>query len=298
MTARTLIDVRGLAELVDRGHVAVFDCRFDLADARAGAAAYREGHIPGAWHADLEQRLSGRADAWSGRHPLPDRNALAAWLRSRGVATDTQVVCYDAGPGAFAARLWWLVRWLGHDAVAVLDGGWAHWLADGRPVEAGAGPRAPARAQSGMTGGRQHTDAAGATVQADRLHPDHTEFQLVDARAPERFRGEQEPIDPVAGHVPGALNRPFTDNLGQEGLWLSRETLRVQWTDLLGAVEPSRVVHMCGSGVTACHNLLAMEHAGLAGSRLYPGSWSEWIRDPSRPVTTGPESARTQPGND
>lgn len=281
MTFTTLIGPETLHARLDDPDWRVFDCRFDLAERDAGRRAWGRGHLPGALFADLEADLSGTPDATSGRHPLPDPAALAAWLGDHGVDADVQVVCYDADSGAFAARLWWLLRWLGHERVAVLDGGLAAWRAAGYPEETAPPARpAPRRFEPRRRDPEAWVDAAAIAATPALL--------VVDARAPERFRGEHEPIDPVAGHVPGARNRPFTRNLGADGRWLDAGTLRAEWQRVTGEAPAADVVHMCGSGVTAAHNVLSMEHAGLAGSRLYPGSWSEWIRDPARPVEHGP----------
>lgn len=277
----TLIQPAELFDDLGDENVRVVDCRFDLADAEYGRRSWEAARIPGAVYADVERDLSGPVRPDSGRHPLPSPEALIAWLEDNGIARETRVACYDDGPGAFAARLWWLLRhWLGHESAAVLDGGFARWREEGLPVEEGT-PSAPPRCSyPDVTPAPVAVDAAALTCD-DAL-------QLVDARAPARFRGEQEPIDPVAGHVPGALNRPFMDNLDADGRWLPPETLRAEWLAVVGGMPRECVVHMCGSGVTACHNVLAMEHAGLAGSRLYPGSWSEWITDPERPTERGP----------
>lgn len=284
MTYTTLIETETLRERLDDGDWRVFDCRFDLADPDAGRRAWQAEHIPGALYADLETELAAAPDDTSGRHPLPDAAALAAWLGRNGVDGDVQVVCYDDDNGAFAARLWWLLRWLGHDRVAVLDGGLAAWRAAGCPLESSTAARPEPRRFAARQRDRETwIDAAGIAATPSLL--------VIDARAPERFRGEREPIDPVAGHIPGALNRPFTHNLDAHGRWLPPETLRAEWHRLAGGTPAASVVHMCGSGVTAAHNVLSMEHAGLAGSRLYPGSWSEWIRDPSRPIERGPGTA-------
>lgn len=284
MAFTTLIDPEALHARLDDPDWRVFDCRFDLADPDAGRRDWARGHVPGALYAHLEADLSGAPAATSGRHPLPDAAALADWLGQNGVDATVQVVCYDADSGAFAARLWWLLRWLGHDRAAVLDGGLAAWHAAGFPVVASPPARPePRRFHAHRRDRETWIDAAGIEATPALV--------VVDARAPERFRGEREPIDPVAGHVPGALNRPFTRNLGADGRWLDPETLRAEWRRLAGDAPAARVVHMCGSGVTAAHNALAMEYAGLTGSRLYPGSWSEWIRDPARPIERGPGTA-------
>lgn len=276
----TLIEPADLERHLDDPRWRVVDCRFDLGDPEAGLAAWRQAHIPGAAYAHLERDLAGPAGPGRGRHPLPDPGTLGDWLGAQGIDGDTQVVCYDADSGAFAARLWWLLRWLGHDAVAVLDGGLARWRAEARYTDAVIPDPAPADFPVRPRDGPLVAAAA-------ELEDPATGVVVVDARAAQRFRGEHEPIDPVAGHVPAARNRPFPDNLDADGHWLPPAELRAEWSRLLGPAEPGQVAHMCGSGVTACHNVLAMEHAGLRGSRLYAGSWSEWITDPRRPVATG-----------
>lgn len=281
MTYTTLIEPEALRERLDDADWCVFDCRFDLADPGAGRRDWETGHVPGALYADLEADLSAAPDDTSGRHPLPDADALADWLGRHGVDGTVQVACYDADSGAFAARLWWLLRWLGHDRVAVLDGGLAAWRAAGYPLAPAPAARPePRRFVARRRDRETWIDAAGIATTPSLI--------VIDARAAERFRGEREPIDPVAGHVPGALNRPFAHNLDPDGRWLAPEVLRAEWHRLVGGQSAASVVHMCGSGITAAHNVLSMEHAGLAGSRLYPGSWSEWIRDPSRPIERGP----------
>lgn len=277
----TLIEPAQLVAALGDADVRVVDCRFDLADPAAGRHAFEDSRIPGGVYADLERDLSGTVGEATGRHPLPAPAAFTEWLGRNGIARDTRVACYDDAAGAFAARLWWLLRhWLGHASVSVLDGGFARWRAEGLPVETGT-PAAPPRSEY------PEIPPAAVTVDADALAADDNRLQVVDARATARFRGEEEPIDPVAGHVPGAVNRPFMDNLDDNGRWRTPAELRARWQPLAGERPAERVVHMCGSGVTACHNVLAMEHAGLSGSRLYPGSWSEWIRDRERPVERG-----------
>ncbi len=277
----TLIAPAELAAHLDDDDLRIVDCRFDLADADYGRRAFGASRIPGAVYADLDGDLSGASGETTGRHPLPAPGDFIAWLSANGIARETRVACYDDASGAFAARLWWLLRhWLGHSAVAVLDGGFARWRAEGYPLEHGEPSLRPVTDYPCI-------GPASVTVDADALARGDNGLQLVDARAAARFRGETEPVDPVAGHVPGALNRPFTANLDAEGRWRRPRDLRAEWRSLLGNQASEAVVHMCGSGVTACHNLLAMEYAGLPGGRLYPGSWSEWIRDPRRPVAQG-----------
>lgn len=281
MILTTLVDTETLARHLDDPRWVVFDCRFTLTDPEAGRRAYLAGHIPGARYAHLEEDLSSPVGPGTGRHPLPDPEALARKLGAWGVDETRQVVVYDDSFGAMAARLWWLLRWLGHEAVALLDGGFPKWLREGRPVTATPPRLAPARFLP-----RVRDELWVDSQFVARAIQDHTHVVL-DARAEERFRGEVEPLDKVAGHIPGALNRPYEDNLDLSGEFLSEETLREDYAELLGGVSPERVVVMCGSGVTACHNLLAMEHAGLKGAKLYAGSWSEWITDPNRPVAKG-----------
>lgn len=281
MTFTTLIRPADLMGHLDDPHYLVVDCRFDLADPAAGEAAWRDAHVPGAAYLHLDRDLSGPVSARTGRHPLPSPQAFAATLGRLGVTPATQVVAYDAGAGFFAARLWWMLRWVGHDAAAVLDGGLAAWVAAGGRLD------------------RSTRDRAGTDF-APRLRPEMAlsaaalqeelaagRVALLDARAPERFAGRVEPIDPVAGHVPGALNLPCGGNVAADGRFLSPVELARRFAGALGDRRGEDVVCMCGSGVTACHNLLALELAGLPGARLYPGSWSEWIRDPGRPVARG-----------
>ncbi|WP_114812907.1 sulfurtransferase [Paraburkholderia kururiensis] len=280
----TLISAANLKERLDAapGSVLIFDCRFDLADPASGEAAYAAGHLPGARYLHLDRDLSGTKSGGNGRHPLPDRAKLVDTLAANGLNEGQQVVAYDAQGGAFAARLWWLLRWLGHDSVALLDGGLQAWEAAGLPLTKDAAPAA------------QGTFKAGAplqsTVDAQALLRNlaQREQLVIDARSPDRYRGENETIDPVSGHIPGALNRFFKDNLGADGRFKSAHTLREDFAALLAGTAPDHVVLQCGSGVTACHNALAMEVAGLHGATLYPGSWSEWCADASRPVATGP----------
>ena len=281
MVLTTLVDTETLSRHLDDPRWVVVDCRFSLADPGAGRRAYDVGHIPGARYAHIEEDLSSPVTSTSGRHPLPPPNTLAEKLGRWGIDKNKQVVVYDDTFGAMASRLWWLLRWLGHEAVALLDGGFPKWQREGRPV----------------------TDEL-PRVQPEPFHPiinnalcvDSEQVQemlrtrhglLVDARADERFRGEVETIDKIAGHVPGAINMPYEDNLDFSGEFMSDEALREHYLATIENVLPTDVVQMCGSGVTACHNILAMEHAGLPGAKLYAGSWSEWITDPNRPVATG-----------
>jgi len=281
MVASPLISTAALAERLTDPDWRVADCRFDLANPQAGAAAWRAGHVPGAIHVDLERDLSVAVTPQSGRHPLPTAEAFAATLARLGIGNGNRVVCYDAGNSAYAARLWWMLRHAGHDAVQVLDGGFAAWVAEGRPVSTETAPlpaaRFVARPRPAML-----CDAAGVQDVLSRGE------LLVDVRGAERFRGEVEPLDAVAGHVPGAANLPFLENLGADGRFRAPGEIAELWRSRTGAAPGRAPVCMCGSGVTACQGLLALEIAGIGGGRLYAGSWSEWIRDPARPVARGP----------
>lgn len=264
------------------GRVRVFDVRFDLARPDAGEAAWREAHLPGAHYLHLDRDLSAKDGVpalCGGRHPLPTREVFAATAARLGLTPDTPVVLVDAQGGMFAARAWWMLRWIGARDVRVLDGGLAAWRAAGGALEPGeVAPAAPGPAWP------LEPEPEGLRLTADALAAQLGRVALLDARAPERYRGDVEPLDPVAGHIPGALNRPFSANLGPDGRFLPPEALRAAFQGLAGA---RPVVHQCGSGVTACHNLLAMAVAGLPGGALYAGSWSEWCRDPARPVAQG-----------
>lgn len=265
----------------------VFDVRHDLGNLDAGRLAYEQGHVPGAFYLDHERQLSGLKTGGNGRHPLPPLSEFAALMRVHGLTPATQVVVYDGGNSMFAAHLWWMLRWLGHDKVAVLDGGWQAWLEAGGQVQtqvnqAPGQTGAPQAAVGELKAAMPMVDAKA--VEANLLQP---QFMVLDARASNRFRGETEPMDPVAGHIPGALNRPNTLNVLTDGRFKSPVELRAEFEAVLNGAAPSAVVHQCGSGITACHNLFAMELAGLQGSALYPGSWSEWCSDPTRPVAKG-----------
>lgn len=281
MRFRTLITAAELKSLIEAGSApVVIDCGFDLADPALGERQWREAHLPGSFYLHLDRDLSGAKTGRNGRHPLPSRDAFAATIGALGIGPHTPVVALDRQGGPYAARLWWLQRWLGHEAVAVLDGGLDAWRQAGGTLDG----RVPAR-----PGGAPYPlrEPLAATVDAGALMQQLGRVRLVDARAGERFRGEVEPLDAAAGHIPGALNRFFKDNLGVDGRFKPAAALRAEFEALLGLQPGAAAVHQCGSGVTACHNLLAMEHAGLPGSRLYPGSWSEWSSDPSRPVARG-----------
>lgn len=275
----TLISTRDLSEIASDPRTVAIDCRFSLMDPDKGRQDYEEGHIPGAVYADLDADLAGPVTADSGRHPLPDENAFVETLRAWGVSNDSQVVAYDDGSGAIAARLWWLLKWLGHPAVAVLDGGFAAWQASGLPI--GDAQEKPVAGRFEGSANVEMTISSGEV--AEKLESIEG-FILVDARDGERFRGEVEPIDPIAGHVPGALNLPFSLAVDENGAWRTPEDLAALWDGLV----PVQAKHdwgvMCGSGVTACHLALSAEIAGRPAPRLYVDSWSGWLRNPGRPI--------------
>jgi len=277
MSYTTLIDGATLQSHLNDPDWCVVDLRHQLADTAYGERAYAASHIPGAIFLHLDRDLSGPMTGKNGRHPLPDPQALMARLGEAGIDNESQVVVYDDAQGMIAGRLWWSLRWLGHDKVAFLDGGFPLWQAEGRPTSAEV-PQRPAKRFAGAV--------QGGTVAADWLlaNLDSPDLCLIDGRGPDRFRGENETIDPVGGHIPGARNRCFKDNLDAEGRFKPAPLLRSEFLALMAGVEPARVVAQCGSGVSACLNLLAMEIAGLPGAKLYPGSWSEWCSDPARPV--------------
>jgi thiosulfate/3-mercaptopyruvate sulfurtransferase len=281
MPFTTLVEAATLAAHAGDPRWAVVDCRFRLDDEQWGEHEYRAGHIPGAVYADLDRDLSGPKTGTNGRHPLPDPVALAATFGRLGIGAGVQVVAYDQDSGAYASRLWWLLRWLGHEAAAVLNGGHARWLSEGRPIVPGRESR-EARVFTGTPREEMvvHADEVLELTRAQR-------GRLVDARAPERFRGEVEPIDRVAGRIPGAANHFYERNLTGRGDFRSPEALRILWAETLAGGSPEGVVCYCGSGVTACHNILALEHAGLGGARLYAGSWSEWTSEPTHPTERG-----------
>jgi thiosulfate/3-mercaptopyruvate sulfurtransferase len=255
----------------------VFDCRHDLANPALGEQQYLEGHIPGALFAHLDRDLSGTKTGANGRHPLPEPKAFVSWAGKQGLQLTDQIVCYDGGPGAMAARLWWMLRWVGHESVAVLDGGFAKWQRESRAITTDVPSVThvayPGRAKTSMVAYLSHVEKKLKKA------------ALLDARAPARYRGEQEPIDPVAGRIPGAKNRFNNDNLAADGTFKKSDALRAEFDAILAGRNPVDVINYCGSGVAACHNALAMEIAGLTGSRVYPGSWSEWSADPTRPIS-------------
>ncbi len=260
----------------------VIDCRFSLANPDSGRAEYQNGHIPGARYAHLDNDLSSPQTESSGRHPLPEKSKWISTMESWGIRPDSQVVVYDHGSGAVAARLWWMMRWSGHMSVALLDGGFRAWQESGLPVTN------EIRRVKRTTYPSDLSLNQDLWITTDQLENELNDIILIDARSAERFDGIAEPIDPVAGHIPGAINMPLEANLGVDEKFLPADQLRERFIDLAGAIDSQKefsgIVHMCGSGVTACHNILAMEIAGLPGSRLYVGSWSEWIRDPRREV--------------
>ncbi len=259
----------------------VLDCSFDLADPGAGRRAHDAGHLPGAVYVSLDDTLSGAKTGRNGRHPLPDRSAFAQAMAALGLNDNTRVVAYDSAGSMYAARLWWMLRWAGHTAVSVLDGGLAAWKAASGAIET-----TPPAARA--AGNFRLRDSRVTAVGFDEVLANigSAESLVIDARAPDRFRGENETLDPVGGHIPGAVNRLFRNNLGPDGRFKPAAELHAEFTALVGGRAPSALIHQCGSGVTACHNLLAMEAAGLPGAALYPGSWSEWCAQPGAPVAT------------
>jgi thiosulfate/3-mercaptopyruvate sulfurtransferase len=275
----TLVQAETLSAALDSDGLAIVDCRFSLADTEAGERAYREAHIPGAVYAHLDRDLSDHRKQGQGRHPWPDAEDFTARLGAWGIAPQTQVVAYDDGDGSLAARFWFMLRTLGHVRVAVLDGGLARWKALGLLLDASVPSPGPESYEARFDSSRL-LDANQVQARLDAGDV------LLDARAGARFRGEVEPLDRVAGHVPGARNRPFADSL-VDGRFKPAEALAREFREAMDGREPSRTIAMCGSGVTACHLLLAMEHAGLPGAKLFTGSWSGWISDPSRPVAAG-----------
>lgn len=280
MILTALVEPKVLSQHLADPDWIVLDCRHDLAAPERGRDEYARSHIPGARFLHLDEDLSAPKTGKNGRHPLPDPQVLVEKLGRAGVDSRKQVVAYDAQGGMVASRLWWLLRWLGHLPVAVLDGGWSQWVTEGRPQSA----ELP-RPQAVRFTGREREGWVGADFIRARLE-DET-MVLLDGRAPDRYRGKNETIDPVGGRIPGSRNRFYRDNLDASGRFKTPEALKQEFRAVFGAVNPPAVVNYCGSGVSACHNLLAMEVAGLRGARLYPGSWSEWIADPSRPVASG-----------
>ena len=279
MSFSTLVSCAELAAHLNDPDWRVIDCRHQLSDVSYGERVYGEGHLSGALFMHLDRDLSSPMNGSNGRHPLPDVARLSQKLRAAGVGSKTQVVVYDDAGGMIAVRLWWLLRWLGHDKVAVLDGGIGQWIKEGRALTTDVAKVAPAVFTAAPRDWLVSAEAVMENIETRA-------FCLVDARAPDRFRGENETLDPVGGHIPGARNRFFRDNLGADGLFKSAAELRAEWLAVLDGVPPEASVMYCGSGVSACHNLLALSLAGLDGARLYAGSWSEWCSDPARPVQT------------
>lgn len=302
MAYTTLISANELQALQrDKVPLMVFDCTFDLMQPEAGERQYRDAHIPGAVYVNLDTDLSAKhgapgkggvviaqkeagEPASGGRHPLPSRETFAAWLSSVGFANDMQAVVYDRNGANYCGRLWWMLKWAGHDAVAVLDGGLAAWQAGGGELSSA---EEAARFRSNFVPGKPLATLVDTRLVAERL--DNPAQTVVDARAAQRYRGEVEPLDPIAGHIPGALNRPFAENLGPDGKFKPAAQLRAEFEALLAGRDPATVVHQCGSGVSAIPNLLAMQIAGLGGTALYAGSWSEWSNTPGLPTRQGAE---------
>ncbi|MBI2828050.1 MAG: sulfurtransferase [Acidobacteria bacterium] len=280
----TLISSDTLAPHLD-GSWVIVDCRYDLRDDRWGREQYRSAHIQGAVYASLSHDLAGPVGSATGRHPLPSSAAMEATFGRLGIGAGAHVVMYDQDAGPYASRMWWMLRYMGHDGAAVLDGGWAKWLREGRPVRKGEETR-----KAATFTGRPRKDLLLGIEDVEARLGDPSVL-LVDARGPERFEGKTEPLDRTPGHIPGAVNHFYKRNVTDEGVMLPPDKLRRQFAEMLGERSPDRVVMYCGSGVSACQNLLAMEHAGLSGAKLYPGSWSEWSSDPARPVETGPAAS-------
>lgn len=281
MSHTTLVSAEQTAAHLDDPQWVICDCRHDLANHSAGYKAYRAGHIPGARFLHLDVDLSGPKTGLTGRHPLPHPATFSLRLGALGISNNTQVVAYDETGGVYASRLWWMLRWVGHSKVAVLDGGWQAWTKAGLPVTV----EQPVIKPTTFSGKAQTQTAVDSAQVLANLQ--NQKALVVDARSSDRYRGENETLDPVAGHIPGAANRFFKLNLDSEGRFKAADALKQEFGTMLNGHAPDAIVHQCGSGVTACHNLLAMEVAGLAGSRLYPGSWSEWVSDRRRPVARG-----------
>lgn len=283
MDFRTLMDTETLCEQLGGPSIVVVDCRSKLDDPEWAPTQYEASHIPGAVLAHLDRDLAGPKTGMNGRHPLPDPSAFADTLSRLGIDDAVQVVAYDQDSGMYASRLWWMARWLGHERVAVLDGGFSKWMAEGRPTARGREQRTRRSFVASPN------PRAVVSVQEVGVLASSSASRLLDARAPERFSGSSEPIDRVGGHIPGATNYFFQNNVDERGIFRAPDVLRRQLEAALDGAAPDQVVCYCGSGVTACQNLLALEHAGLPGGRLYPGSWSEWSSDPARPIAAGPE---------
>lgn len=281
MRFSTVVSTDLLAQHLDDPDWIIFDCRFTLTNTGAGAAAYRQGHIPGARYVHLDDDMSSVVTPTSGRHPLPDVKLFSEKLSRWGVDSSKQVVVYDDSFGSMAVKMWWLLRWLGHDQVALLDGGLPKWLKEKRPVTTALPQIIPEKFVVQL-----HKEMQASVAEVEQARQERCRL-VIDARPEQRFAGEREPLDRVAGHIPGAINWVFEENLDFDGTYLSADELREAYLNLLNGVKPEHVIHTCGSGVTACHNMLAMEIAGLPSGKLFAGSWSEWITDPSRPIATG-----------
>lgn len=281
MRFSTVVSTDLLAQHLDDPDWIIFDCRFTLSNTGAGAAAYRQGHIPGARYVHLDDDMSSVVTPTSGRHPLPDVKLFSEKLSRWGVDSSKQVVVYDDSFGSMAVKMWWLLRWLGHDQVALLDGGLPKWLKEKRPVTTALPQIIPEKFVVQL-----HKEMQASVAEVEQARQERCRL-VIDARPEQRFAGEREPLDRVAGHIPGAINWVFEENLDFDGTYLSADELREAYLNLLNGVKPEHVIHTCGSGVTACHNMLAMEIAGLPSGKLFAGSWSEWITDPSRPIATG-----------
>ncbi len=281
MTYQTIISVEDLNKNISNQDWFVFDCRFLLKDPEGGLKKFNQGHIPGAQFADMDKDLASPMTATTGRHPLPDPNELIKKLQSWGISNSSQIICYDDMSGAFAARMWWLLKWLGHNDVAVLDGGIDKWTANGLTVETDVQQRT-----AGSFSGQANNDM-WVVVGFIQKELEQNKINLLDARSSERFTAKDSKTDPVAGHVPGAMSFPFAENLSKQGVFLSADELKNRFAPMVVNAKDKEAISMCGSGVTACHNLLAMSIAGLPITRLYVGSWSEWIKDKSRPVAIG-----------
>jgi thiosulfate/3-mercaptopyruvate sulfurtransferase len=287
MNWTTLVSTDALAAQIGHPDLVIVDCRFALDDIGWGERSYATAHIPGARYAHLDRDLSGPKNGRNGRHPLPRQDAIVETFARLGISNGKQVVAYDQDAAMFASRLWWLLRWAGHRGVAVLDGGFAKWARERRPATSGV--KQPPEPATFVARFDETLRADAAAVEQAMEQPAQT---LIDARAPERFRGDVEPLDAVAGHIPGAVNHPYRQNADAEGVFLTRAALRDAFERTLAGTSPAQAICYCGSGVTACQNLLAMNYAGLPGAKLYPGSWSEWASEPARPVERGPRNPR------
>ena len=281
MRFTTIVSTEQLAQHLDDPDWIIFDCRFSLSNTGAGMLAYQHSHIPGARYVHLDGDMSSPIIPTSGRHPLPDVKIFAGKLSRWGVDSGKQLVVYDDSFGSMAVKMWWLLRWLGHDNVALLDGNWPMWVKQKLPVTSALPQIIPANFEAHV-----RNELLVDAVEVDFARRERCSV-LIDARPEQRFAGEREPLDKVAGHIPGSMNWVFEENLDFDGTYLPAEELKEAYLKLMHGLKPQQVIHTCGSGVTACHNMLAMEIAGLHGSKLYAGSWSEWITDPSRPVATG-----------